>query len=736
MKGALLILMILLCMDTSAQELDGSKKDTSVSLKEIYVNANKFKERRKNLAQHIDIISKKEIALHNPQTTADALSVIGKVYVQKSQQGGGSPVIRGFEASRVLLMLDGVRMNNAIYRAGHLQNIISTDPNIMEGIEVLNGPASTLYGSDALGGVVLMRTKDPVLSTYLKSSNYVQALGRYSSANNEMSANVHFNLANTRFASLTSFSYNNYGDVSVGKNGSDTAIKYFTRPTYQAFVNGVDTILPNPNRYKQLNSGFSAYHILQKLLWQQNENITHQLNLQLSNSSDIPRTDRLQERNTAGLPVHAEWHYGPQTRALAAYEFSAKDLHGIANEVQLTLSAQHIEESRVNRRFKNYGLQNRIEEVQVYGINLSARKLINKHEITYGADAQLNNVQSTAFKKDVRTNTISKLDTRYPDGKNNFNTQGIFVQHLIKLAQGKIIINDGLRFSATQLKSSLVDTAIQFKLPYTQITQSNEALTGNVGLIWMPNNEWRISGYIAGGFRAPNIDDLTKVFESVVGTQLIVPNPNIKPEYTRNYDLSISYNIPKKLFVETYIFNTQIRNIMQLKPAQFNNQDSALYTGVLTPVYALQNESKAYIRGLGVRANFTLATNWSCYTNYNYTYGRVQAATLVPLDHIPPAFGSTGIRFDNKKYLIDVNALFNGAKKLSDYSPSGEDNLPYATPNGLASWYTLNVKASAQLHAHIQVQTGVENITDNLYRTFASGFTAPGRSFMVALRWK
>src|SRR5829696_8993944 len=158
----ILCLCALLCLfiNSHAQTNTSAK-----NMDEVIIYSGKFAERKKNIAQKIEVISARQIAQWNAQNTGDLLMHTGNVFVQKSQQGGSSPVIRGFEANRVLLVVDGIRMNNAIYRAGHLQNVITVDQNSLERIEVLYGPASTLYGSDALGGVVLMRTKQPKLST-------------------------------------------------------------------------------------------------------------------------------------------------------------------------------------------------------------------------------------------------------------------------------------------------------------------------------------------------------------------------------------------------------------------------------------------------------------------------------------------------------------------------------------------------------------------------------------------
>jgi len=111
-------------------------------------------DRIEELPYQIERIVSKEIAFTNAQTSADVLEKNGGLFVQKSQLGGGSPIIRGFEANRVLLVVDGVKLNNAIYRNGHLQNAITIDPAALEQAEVIYGPGSLTYGSDALGGVV------------------------------------------------------------------------------------------------------------------------------------------------------------------------------------------------------------------------------------------------------------------------------------------------------------------------------------------------------------------------------------------------------------------------------------------------------------------------------------------------------------------------------------------------------------------------------------------------------
>ena len=191
------------------------------SLEEVVVSASRFEEKRKDVVQKIQVIRNSDLQNINQTSTADVMSNSGNVFVQKSQQGGGSPIIRGFETNKVLMVVDGVRMNNAIYRGGHLQNIITLDNSIMEKVEIVYGSGSVVYGSDALGGVMHFYTKNPLLSENDKLRVQASAYSRYTSANSGYAEHVDISVGGKKFASLTSFTYSNYGDLRQGaqRNG-------------------------------------------------------------------------------------------------------------------------------------------------------------------------------------------------------------------------------------------------------------------------------------------------------------------------------------------------------------------------------------------------------------------------------------------------------------------------------------------------------------------------------------
>jgi hemoglobin/transferrin/lactoferrin receptor protein len=720
----------------SAQTEEQKDSIKKTNLNEVIISGNKFSEKKKNIVQKVDVISQKQMTQMNAQSLADVLINTGQVFVQKSQQGGGSPVIRGFEASRIQLSIDGIRHNNAIFRTGHLQNIISFDNTSLERVEVLSGPASTVHGADALGGVIMIKTIDPKFAKNNKVAvTGAQALVRYSTVNHEKTVNVGMHIGNNKVASFTNITYSTFGDLVQGKNGVDSIMNLWKKKFIIAQIDGHDSMIANPNPYKQLSTGYSQVDILEKVSILQGQRIKHGLNFQLSTTSNIPRYDRLSETSN-GIAKNAEWYYGPQFRTLAAYTFDAVKMNGFFSDLTANLSHQHWTESRNNRGYQKTTIARRTENIDVIGYNVALRHKDDRHELTIGTDGQFNLLKSDAHKTDIFTGAETKIDTRYPDGKNNMNLFGSFFQHTLKLAEGKVVINDGLRFNYTTLHSTLVDTAIQFNIPVTDLKQANKALTGNLGVAFMPSDELRLTANLSSGFRSPNFDDMTKVFEST-NSMLIVPNKDLKPEYSQNAEIGIGYN-NGSFELNTYGFYTLFNNAMVIDKYTYNGQDSILYNGNMIQVYASQNKARAFLYGGGVDATYRPMLHFSIYGSINYTYGRFNQgdSLLIPLDHIPPVTGRFGIRYATSKWYTELYSLYNGKKKLVDYNLAGEDNLPYATPNGSPSWYTVNFRAGVTIAKRVQVQAGIENILDRNYRYFASGMSAPGRNFVLAVRFK
>ncbi len=688
-------------------------------------------------------IASDRITRTNPQTSADLLTADGRLTVQKSQMGGGSPSIRGFESSRILLLLDGVRMNNLIYRSGHLQNVITIDPNAIEKVDILYGPSSVVYGSDALGGVLAFHTKNPEFAdkgVLFKGS----ACLRYGSVNDEATGHLEFNIAGSRFASFTSLSFSRFGDLRSGRERNPFLKddEYIYRQYDVAHTDGKDVLIANPHRWDEINSGYMQYDLLQKFLIKQSDRIHHGINFQFSNTTDIPRYDRLTDMK-GDKPKFAQWYYGPQRRIMGVYTLTLNGPLG-ADVASVAVSYQNILESRHNRKLNNVWLGNRNECVNIVALNADWIKRIDNHSITVGLDGSLQFLKSTANSVDINTGERKSLDTRYPDGNNHMHSIELFAVHRYAI-NDKWTLNDGLRLGFSSLRSTFLSREFYpFLADYVgTIEQDNLVYCANIGVNYMPTSEWNLALDISTGYRVPNIDDLAKVFDSQPG-MVVVPNPNIRPEKTVGANFQVSFLRSKVMEWEASLFGTYMFDAIALAPALLNGQDKIMYDGELSEVYSSRNNRLAYVAGVSTALTVHFSRHFKADGAVTYTYGNIlgnKGEKEMPLDHVAPLFGRIGVTYSSTgdKVNAEVYSLFNGSKPLSRYNLNGEDNIGYATVKGLdgkglPAWFTLNLRVSYRPHPAIILQGGVENILDTEYRTFGSGINAPGRNFYAAIR--
>jgi len=706
--------------------------EKTYSTDEIIISADRYKELMKDVPRQLDVINEKDINYANVQTTAQLLEKTGDVFVQMSQQGGGSPILRGLEASRVLIVIDGIRLNNAIFRAGHLQNVIRVDNNMLEKAEVLFGSGSLMYGSDALGGVMSFYTKNPLLSPNNNPLYKADAFARYSTANKEKTGHANFSIGSKNIGFLGSFTYSDFGDLRMGGNYDPTTNENWKRKYYVERVNGVDVMTKNDDYNIQKQSAYHQYDILGKLLLKQNENVKHTFGFQYSNTNDIPRYDRLTQFSGSNLKF-AEWNYGPETRLMGSYKLSLSNGKSFYDDAQLTLAYQNIKESRINRRFNNANRYSQNEKVDVMSVNFDLYKKINNNEIRYGIEGTYNNVNSTATKTNILTGVEIPDISRYPDGGSKMMSLAGYLSHSLEFNK-MFVLTEGVRFNYVTLKSTFSDTTF-FKFPFTEAEQKNAAVTGSLGLVFMPTTDWRF--YINGstGFRAPNVDDLSKVFETVAGN-VIVPNKDLKPEYTYTGELGISKIFDNRIKIEGVLYGTLFQNAIITGPFQYNGQDSIVYQGTMSKVYANQNADKgSYILGYNINFSADLTNYLSLTNTVNFTYGRIRTdSTDQPLDHIPPVTGKASMILKLDKFKGDFSVLYNGWKRIWDYRLGAEDNEADATTSGMPAWYTLNIGAAYQFTPNLSLQARLDNILDKNYRVFASGLSAPGRNLSVTLR--
>jgi len=697
--------------------------------------------RSRDLPGRIESINSKVFQLTNPQTSADALAQHADVYVQKSQMGGGSPVIRGFEANKVLLVLDGVRMNNAIYRSGHLQNAITIDNAMLERLEVLYGPGSLIYGSDAIGGVVHFRSKNPKLNfdPDRKVNFSGNAYARYATANQEQSTHVDFNIATEKFGSLTSLSYSDFDDLRTGSRRGDDFPEFGKRSIYADRIDGEDVIINNPDPNIQVGTGYQQVDFLQKFLYQPSEQLRLIANIQYSTSSDIPRYDALIEPDGEGL-AFAEWYYGPQQRLLSSLRSDINITSALYDKIILIAAYQRIDEDRIDRQFGSNNRDRQEEDVSVVSFTADLHKYLDKSEsfeINYGAEYNYNDLSSTAFRTNIETGAVTQnILTRYPSGGSSTNNLAAYA--LLKKSFSQIDIFSGLRYSNNMLnvrynRSDNLPWPEDF---YNGVSTTNDALSWSIGSTYKSERGLKLSGQVSSAFRSPNIDDLAKI--RVISTEISVPNINLNPETSLNAELTVAQNFNHKFMLSATGFVTNLDNAIVRDAFTLPDGTSFLVDeGDTLQTVSNINANSARVRGISFNAQTKLTSNLELSGSFNYIRGLRfdQGDDESPLSHIPPIYGNVELSYVNEQQQFNLRINYNGEKPLDEYGGS-EDNLENATPAGTPSWYTVNTYYMRKLNRRFSLSVALENIFDIHYRPFASGVSAPGRNLIISVNAK
>ena len=294
-------------------------------------------------------------------------------------------------------------------------------------------------------------------------------------------------------------------------------------------------------------------------------------------------------------------------------------------------------------------------------------------------------------------------------------------------------LSAGARLNHNRLHSKFSQRKFSGKA-FNDIQLNNTALSGSLNYIYVPIKNLQINALISTGFRAPNVDDIGKIFDPNE-QEIVIPNGDLKPEYTYNFELGFVKKFGKKARLDLVGFYTILNNFIQRDKYQFNGLDSVFVDNNTekSQVLANQNSGNSYMTGVSLNFKAEIIKNLQILTALNYTFGRMED-NITPLSHIPPLFGRLSIDYKNKKLKLSVYSKFSAWKRIGDYSPLSVDNLDEATIDGTPAWATFNFNGSFNLNKYLTATFGIENILDSHYRPFGSGISANGRNFVFSLR--
>ena len=701
-------------------------------LTEVVLSVSRFEQNRRKVPQKVVSINQKEILASSPQTAADLLESTGQVFVQKSQMGGGSPMIRGFSTNRLLITVDGVRMNTAIFRGGNLQNVISIDPLTIERTEVVLGPGAITFGSDAIGGVMNFYTLTPAFSV-AKGGNFSgKAYTRYATANEEKTGHLTLAYGNKKWAFLSGVTFSDFGDMQMGSHGPSE----YLRPEYVVRRDGQDLIVENEDPKVQKPTGYEQLNLLQKIRFKPTEEYDFSLGIIYSTTSDFPRYDRLYRKKNGKLRA-AEWYYGPQEWLQTNFQLNKVGNGKFYNESKLTVAYQFFEESRNDRNFGDEILYHTKEQVDAYSVNLDFEKDFIRTKLYYGGEYVFNRVNSMGKETNILTGNVFPGTSRYPD---DATWQSLAAYGNLQWELNpELTLQTGARYNFILLKASFDESIYDF--PFLDADLKTGALTGSAGLTWLQNDilGWQLN--LSTAFRSPNIDDVGKIFDSAPGL-VVVPNPNLEPEKAYNAELGLKLNFDRVVQFDLAGYYTLLQDALVRRDFNLNGETTIDYHGEPSRVQAIQNSAKAYVYGFEAGAKIRFSNRLKLTSQVSLTEGKEEQddGTTAALRHAAPFFGNAHLVWENKDLRFDLFTEYNGEISAEELAPSERDKdyLYAINKNGdpyAPEWYTLNFSSQYQLAKMVLLTATLENITDQRYRTYSSGVAAAGRNLILALQY-
>ena len=683
-------------------------------------------------------ISFEEANAFNPQTAADLLGLNGDVFIQKSQYGGGSPMIRGFATNRLLYSIDGVRINSAIFRSGNLQNVISLDPFAIEGTEVLFGPGAVCYGSDAIGGAMVFRTIQPSLSTDGKPIVYGSATMRTATASNELTAHFHAGVGWKRWALLTSITSSSYDDLEQGTHGPEEYIMpYIVVPGINADGDVEDIVAVNKDKRRQSPSGYSQLNLMQKVRYVPSAEWNIEYAFHWSETSEYARYDRHQ-RMRNGKPRYAEWNYGPQKWIMNHLRVEQSSGGVLYDSLRLNVALQRFEESRISRDLNKPLRETQSEKVDAWSANIDfLKEPVKGLAISYGAEYVQNNVRSKGVATDVTTNERSPMAARYP--KAQWYSAGAYAQadwHVTR----RLNLAAGVRYNHYRIESDF--STAGYEVPFApKQTASAGNISGNVGLNWRPTSGWLLRVNYARGFRAPNVDDMGKLFDSADGC-VTVPNPALEPEYADNIELGVAKHFGSFLKADVTAYYTRLDNAIVRRDYTFNGSIVMEYGGEMCRVQALQNAAVANVYGVQLAIDATLSARFYAEARLNWQRGREELdnGDSSPSRHAAPTFGRFALGYRSDKLNVELFSSFQAECSAGDMPEEEKEKTEIyaldADGNAYSpAWATVNLRASYAFAGGLSLNVTLDNITDRRYRPYSSGISAPGRNVTASIRY-
>jgi len=650
----------------------------TILLEEFVVVGSRVQTSLLDAPEAISLLNRSSLKSISPMSMPDALDAMPGVFMQKTNHGGGSPFVRGLTGYHTLILVDGIRLNNAVFRSGPNQYLNTVDPLMIDQVEVLRGPGSVQYGTDAIGGTIYLRSAIPEFSPG-KLKLHGKVYGKWMSHGMEKSGRAQLGISGSNLALSAGITRKVFGNITAGGNLGE-----LDHTGYDEYAADVQTRVKIAPAQKLT------------LAWQHHK------------QNDI----QLYHKLTTG--EYSVYTFDPQVRDLLYLKHEASTGKGILHGIRTTLSLHRSDETRKKQRTGSNDYFREEDLVNSYGF--STEFVLNNGRnwnTVSGMEFYFDRVHSSSRKTDLATGEVEMLRGLYPDNSSISNLSA-FSLHTLKL--GALKLKGGIRYNYFIL--GLSDEV------FGELTIKPQALVGGLGISYRVWENTDISFNIHNAFRAPNINDVSSF--GIADFRYEVPNFDLTPEKSWNKELGIRTD--QELFSGAlYFYHNSLRDLVINVKSTYLGQDSI--DGV--QVYTRDNAGKAFIRGVEGELRVKPLRFLSIYSFLIYTYGH-NVSMDEPLRRIPPLNGLIGL---DLKIIKQLNLItewqFAGTQ---DRLSSGDMDDPRIPEGGTPAWNVFNLRLNFNM-AGFQVNTGLINLFNKAYRTHGSGVEEMGRSVYISFAY-
>jgi len=655
-------------------------------LDEVVVTGSRVEESAFETPQSVSTVKREEILERNYRTTPESLAYTTGVLVQKTAHGQGSPFIRGLTGKQVLILVDGVRLNNSTFRFGPNQYLATIDPAIIDRIEVVRGPGSVLYGSDALGGVINVITR--------KRKDFSEPSKHGGEAN------------------LAAGSADKERTARVAGEGNVETFGYWVGGDYRVF----DDLEGGGDVGVQPYTGYNEYHANSVLSLKPGKDKRLDFSVQYTRQNDLPRTDKYVNNDESRI-------YNPQERQFYSLQWNGAMHAALADRLRAGISYQLMHEALERKKVNDpsWGVRNYDDKVGTVGLTLQLDKAIgSKNLLTYGLEHYRDEVKS--WRVDTKGGTSTDKRGNFPDGS-KYNTTGLYLQDEYFVSD-KSAFTLGIRYSLSQAKTTLED--------YGDLDETYDDVTGSLRWSGEVQRGMRLFAGIAQGFRAPNLDDIAVLKNTNEGED--VPSPGLKPEKSINYELGMKMNRAAWQGTMT-AFYSDYSDLIDRRRSTYKGLDfiDENGNGVRDPgepnVVQKFNVGDAYIYGIEMDSRVVFNRDWSAFGNFAWMYGQNETDNE-PLSRIPPMRLILGVRWEMpaSSWWVEPLAEFNDRQDRL----SSRDIRDPRIPDGGTPGYALFNLRGGWHDRRQRVDIALNNLTDREYKVHGSGLYGPGREIKIS----